>query len=271
MIWLRPVNYGVNVDGVNIVMGPEYNLMEFLASHLNEFQHRFESYPVKRSWLLIKEHSNTQQVYCFYGASRTKEREQWGYFSDPTTILLPYPIVANQGALDHMVKDGYVALDELFSNGYSTVLFEGVVNMWTQAVNNAKYRDNDVIRLTLGQRNAPELSAGLIQKGRIDFAYVGSGFKEITHFEQSLGVKFDIYQLRELADKVVGGNRVFCSKTELGHKATQALNQALRNILEDEEKSLEFRDLNFNVIGYHPSTKPNFDLHWKSKDNVLAP
>lgn len=262
IIWMRPMSFGLAVNGHQIVRGPEYELMRFLAASLTDFSHQFESYPVKRSWEFIKSSSDDSRVYCFFGASKTPERSTWGAFSEPTTILLPYPIVAKKGTLDHMLEGGYLSLSRLFEAGKNTVIFDGVVNQWTQLLRDTVDPSHRFLTMTQGKEGASKVTARLIRGDRIDFGFVGSGHKEITNLQTELDIELSVYQLLENVGKYTLGNRVMCSKTDLGQKAVNNLNRTISTLLKNENSSVMFRDLNFDVVGYHPNLKIPFDEYW---------
>lgn len=263
IVWMRPVSNGLHVDGFRIVSGSEYELMRYLANHLPDWKHEYESFPVKRSWEFIKSNSTAERLYCFYGASQTKEREKWAIFSEPTSILLPYPVVAKKGELDQFVVDGFVSVQSLRAQEKTTALFDGVVNSWSRVVNMAYAKSDLVLRLNPGNEASASLTTRLIKANRIDFGFVGSGDEEIRMLEQQFDVKFSLYQLRELAEDIRKGNRIMCSKSALGTQAIADIDSKLQIILKDTKNSEAFRELNFNVIGYHPNLKSNFNKHWE--------
>lgn len=262
IIWMRPVSFGVAVNGHQIVHGAEYDLMRFLAASLTGYSHQFESYPVKRSWEFIKSKSDEFRVFCFFGATKTLERSTWGIFSEPTTILLPFPIVAKKGSLDHLVRGEYLSLAHLFEVGKNTVIFDGVVNQWTQLLRDTVVPTHRFLTMTQGKDGASKVTARLIKGGRIDFGFVGSGDKEIKNLQVELDMELSVYQLQENAGQYKPGNRLMCSKTELGQKAIKDLNNTIMTLLTNQNSSAEFRDLNFEVIGYHPNLKASFDKYW---------
>ena len=268
MVWMRPVSLAISVNGYQIVQGSEYEIMKFLASFLDEFNHRYESYPVKRSWLFIKSYSTDDIVYCFYGASTTVERREWAVFSEPTSILLPYPIVAKEGVLDKYSKQGYVSLQELFSEGKTTVLFDGVVNMWSELVRKSPKKRDRILNMTPGDKDAAEITAKLIQSDRVDFGYIGSGQIEIETLETDLDIKLSVYQLQEFANQFVRGHRVMCSKNDLGKKAVEQVDDAVELLLKDNDSSNAFRDLNFDVIGYHTNLRATYNKYWQQFSDV---
>lgn len=271
MIWLRNESFAIDVDGINIVNGPDYNVMKFLAERLPEYAHRFESYPLKRNWLLIKSPQPVDETYCFYSAGVTNERKQWGLYSAPITIILPYPIVSLKGALQEYDKGGAVSIEDLFSAGLYTVMFDGMENMWTKVVNDRRKFDSLILRLNAGHQDVYDVSAKLLKSKRIDFAYVGAGYTEITALERRHGISLKVYKLKELRGNVVGGRRILCAKSENGAVIIDRLNKALLEISDEPETSVQFRDLNFNGIGYHPDLKPTFDRHWLSlRAKILA-
>jgi hypothetical protein len=186
MTWLRPMSFGIEVEGVEIVGGPELQVMQYLAERMPQYEHKFESYPLKRNWYLIQNPTDDDNVYCFYGASYKAERETWGYFSEPTTILMPYPIVSLKGALDKYSKNGSVSLKQLFSADLSTVLFDGAVNVWTEAVRTYSEDNSNFLKFNVGHANAENLSSSLLKSRRIDFAYVGSSFTLLRSLKTKL-------------------------------------------------------------------------------------
>lgn len=268
MIWLRPNSYGVEVVGTRIVAGPEFEFMQWLSARLGQYQHRYESYPLKRNWHLVKTNQKPDHAYCFFGASKNAERESWGYFTQPTTILLPYPVAAKQGSLDGFVENNRVSVTQLLNAGKSTVLVEGARNMWTDLLETAAQHDKSkatIIRITPGARSVAEQTAQLLKKDRIDFGYVGSGYDEISRLEQILEMQLSVYQVAEFAGNIRGGNRILCEKTDLGLRIRNDINEALNTIAEEPHLEQQYRDLNFKVIGYHPSLKAVFDEAWQSQ------
>lgn len=264
MTWLRPVSFGVEVKGVDIVGGPELAVMQFLAKRMPDFEHKFESYPLKRNWHLIKNSSREDNVYCFYGASKNLQRQQWGEFSLPTTILLPYPIVALKDNLAAFEQDGYVSVKDLFDANLKTVLFDGAVNVWTEVVQKYGHEELDYLRFNVGHTNAEKLTTELLKSRRVDFAYVGSGNTEIRALEQDNDVQFSVYSIKEFENKARQGHRVMCSKSPLGIKAVTSLNTVLASVLKDPSESKQFCELNFHAVGYHNDMRAVFNSHWPS-------
>lgn len=264
MVWLRPKSVNLEVNGVQIVAGPELEFMQELSKLLPGYQHQYESYPLKRSWYLVKNsQDDTSTAYCFFGASYTVERQNWGYFTLPTTVLLPYPLVSRVGQLDSFVQNGTVSVKDLFARGMSTVTFGDTRNMWSDLLNDYHYENGSIIRIAPGERSAALITAELLKKGRIDFGYVGSGYQTISELEKQLQFKLSIYQIREFEDKVRAGNRLLCSKSPLGLAIKRDIDGALTDIAREPALNAAFRELNFRMIGYHPLLKANFEQAWQ--------
>ena len=72
----------------SIVSGSALELMKLVANNIENVNHRFEAYPIRRSWQLIKNTKQDQLAYCFWGASYKKERRIGATL--PNQRLLPY-------------------------------------------------------------------------------------------------------------------------------------------------------------------------------------
>lgn len=258
--WLRPKDPAVQQDGNTITGGEQYRIMKFLSAQLEQFEHRFESYPLNRNWFLIKNPSDSEQVHCFFGASFKQERQDWGHYSHPTSIGLPISIVARKGAFDGYLEDDQVSLKSLFSKGFKVVLYDGVKNVWVDTVRRFQHSRRSVVQVSSLDVNLNQHTLHLIEKGRIDFGYVSH--KQIAKNDLVNSETFSIYQTKELANQVRRTSRVLCSKTDLGYQFVQSFNAVLDTISKDPDKSHKLRDLNFNAEGYRQAIKASYDKHW---------
>lgn len=261
--WLRPQESNVITKGNNITGGEQLQIMQFLSKDLIQFEHHFESYPLKRNWFLIKEQGNNNEIYCFFGASFRQERTEWGIYSAPTSIGLPISIVARKDAFKNYEDNETVSISTLFEHGFKVVLYDQVRNVWVDTVNKYKRYDESILRVSSLDANLNQHTLALIERGRIDFGYVSH--REIKSRNLDDSNDFSVYQVKELADQVRRTSRVLCSKNALGESFIQSLNTSLAEISEDPLKSHQLRDLNFNAEGYRASIKDLYNTHWDSQ------
>lgn len=272
IIWIRPPELGVEGPGITITSGPVYDLMAHLSSYLGRYSHQFEAYPVKRAWSLIQHKKSPQKVYCFYGASYKKERTEWGYYSEPTSINLPLLVVSRKALLpliDEEEKVGLsqevkslfesVSLQVLLNRNFKTVLYSDVSNAYARAVEQWATRYN-VLRVHSLGRDLGMHTIALLKSGRIDFGYVGP--REIATLSREELDTLSVYQVSELSEELRATKRLLCSKTALGQEVTTSLNQTLARIFANPDKSEILRDTNFRADGYSYRLKPLFDERW---------
>tara|TARA_Y100000588_G_scaffold240028_1_gene253746 strand:+ start:779 stop:1729 length:951 start_codon:yes stop_codon:yes gene_type:complete len=272
VVWVRPPELGVKGPGIAITSGPVYNVMAHLSGYLDNYNHEFEAYPVKRAWSLIQHEKSAQRVYCFYGASYQEERTKWGYYSLPTSINLPLLIVSKRELLplksnqdNHGTeKKGKgqlpsISLQALLNQHFKTVLYNDVSNAYASAVEQWATKYN-VLRVNSLGKDLGMHTIALIKSGRVDFGYVGP--RELAALSKDELNDLHVYQLSELSTGLRGTKRLLCSKTELGREVTTGLNNALRLILSQPDKSKILRDTQFIADGYSKRLKPLFDERW---------
>lgn len=278
VVWLRPPEVGMRVDGVEINDGPLFKNMSYLASYLLQYTHRFEAYPIKRAWAMISTNSDPSIVYCFFGASYREDRLAWGYFSEPTSINLPLLMVtsselnqaikskeASQVSDDEKLYEK-VSLQRLLEKRYKTVLYNDVKNAYSNAVKQWGEPFNIVTLNGLG-KDLGLHTIDLIETGRIDFGYVGH--KELNSLTSEQYSSMGVYQISELSNEIRGTKRLFCAKTELGKQVTESLNQALLDIKESHIANRELREINFVADGYPQVLKPIFNKRWEDAEDTF--
>lgn len=274
IVWLRPPEIDLTIDGVTIVDGPLFENMVYLASHLPQYSHRFEAYPIKRAWSLVKSATTPDTVYCFFGASYREERTTWGYFSEPTSINLPLLVVTSNAVSDTFFGHehdnnnpqsvGTISLKSMLQKNYKTVLYSEVKNAYVDVIKQWAKSRNIVYINGLG-KDLSLHTISLIETGRIDFGYVGH--REIGSLnEEQLG-KIAIYQAEELSQDVRLTKRLFCSKSALGQQVVGDVNHALEAIMRNPKSSQALRDVNFAADGYSNLLKPMFDERWQTMQN----
>lgn len=272
VVWVRPPELGAKGPGIAITSGPVYNVMAHLSGYLDNYNHEFEAYPVKRAWSLIQHEKSAQRVYCFYGASYQEERTKWGYYSLPTSINLPLLIVSKRELLplksnqdNHGTeKKGKgqflsISLQALLNQHFKTVLYNDVSNAYASAVEQWATKYN-VLRVNSLGKDLGMHTIALIKSGRVDFGYVGP--RELAALSKDELNDLHVYQLSELSTGLRGTKRLLCSKTELGREVTSGLNNALRFIFSQPDKSKTLRDTQFTADGYSNQLKPLFDERW---------
>ena len=268
VVWLRPPEVGLTIEGVTIVDGPLFENMVFLASHLPQYSHRFEAYPVKRAWSLIENSATQETVYCFFGASYRKERTSWGYFSSPTSISLPMLVATSKALSNKLSKDSAddqsasqsVSLQSLLDANYRTVLYSEVQNAYVDAVKQWA-KTSSIVQINGLEKDLGVHTVDLIETGRIDFGYVGHR-ELMTLNEKELGL-ISVFRIEELSQETRLTKRLFCSKSEQGKQVINDFDTAMQNLKDDVVQSLALRDINFVADGYPPMLKPLFDERWR--------
>lgn len=260
IVWLRPPEIGMKVEGTTVVGGVQRDIMALIASQTPSFSHRFESYPLKRNWSLVRDNDIPDTVYCFYGAAYNDSRSAWGYFTKPTSMALPYTIASKAGALDdYLDNDGYVSLASLFASGKTTVVYDGIKNLWAEKVLTFSTPKN-IVPMNVFGNDVSEHTLELIEVGRIDFGYVSD--KELSLITDDRRAMLSEYSVIELAKEVRELDRILCSKNALGLAATQQLDKALDHISQDPNLSKELGSLNFSMLGYPNARKPTYLRYW---------
>ena len=61
--WVRPPELGLEGNGVSITAGPLYDVMAYLSTYLNGYEHKFEVYPVKRAWSLVRNTHSSENMF----------------------------------------------------------------------------------------------------------------------------------------------------------------------------------------------------------------
>jgi len=259
LVWLKPIESDQKMEGNTIVGGSALELMQFVAEQIKGVDHKFEAYPIKRSWHLIQRSSLENTAYCFWGASYKKEREQWGVFTQPTSVDLPYMVAARSGELSKYVKGDSISVEALIKAGHTTVIFDKVINAWTKIIE--EVGDFKGVTISGLDRDLSEHTLLLLENRRIDFGYISH--RSIEDLDIANNSNIELYEIRELADVDVGDARLLCSKTPLGNEMVSSINQALDKIHSNEQLTAEFQDLIFKAEGYPDNLKEVYRRQWK--------
>ena len=194
MIWLRPNDPGAVTHGATITGGDQYKIMRFLAAHMPALRHTYETYPVKRNWALIQSREQPDKAYCFLGAAYTEARTQWGYYSRPTSVALPHPLVARKNTLRHLAQNDQLSVATLFAKRLTTVRYDGVENIWVQTLKALQPDEALLLRLNPSDKNIHYHTLELLGKGRIDFGYVSH--QSLKNIPPATRQQIDIFILR---------------------------------------------------------------------------
>lgn len=260
LVWLKPLESDQVMKGNTIVKGDALNLLTFVANHIDEVEHRFEAYPIRRSWRLIQNHQDQHLAHCFWGANYKKEREDWGYFSEPTTVELPYIVAAKKDQLDAFETDGKVSVTQLLNKGYSTVVFEEVSNPLTEIIRQSG--QHEVVKVSGLDKDLSDHTLTMIEKGRINFGYVS--YRAIANLAVDQNPHLSLYEVQELSSEQLKDGRILCSKNAFGKKMVAAINTALLTIRNDENLRSTFKALIFTAEGYPANLKQTFEQQWDS-------
>jgi hypothetical protein len=260
LVWLKPLESDLVMQGNTIVKGDALNLLAFVANHIDEVEHRFEAYPIRRSWRLIQNNLDQQLAHCFWGANYIKEREDWGYFTEPTTVELPYIVAAKKDHLDAFETDGKVSVTQLLKKGYSTVVFEEVSNPLTEIIRQTDQLE--VIKVSGLDKDLSAHTLMMIEKGRINFGYVS--YRAIASLAVDKNPHFSLYEVQELSSENLKDGRILCSKNEFGKKMVASIYTALLTIRNDENLRTTFKALTFKAEGYPANLKQTFGQQWDS-------
>jgi len=263
--WLKPIESDQKMIRNKIVSGSSLDLMSFLAKQLPHFNHQFEAYPIKRNWALIQQRKITGNTYCFWGADYKVEREQWGYFTKPTSVSLPYMIAARKGELSQYVNDGAVSVTSLLRAGFATVIFDNVVNPWTKIVEQAP--NDSLIEISGIDKDLSEHTLQMIEIKRIDFGYISH--RTIANLDLYKSSNIELYEIEEMIGSKSREAWILCSKTPQGKKVVSSIDKALNNIFNKHSLSMQMKELVFKAEGYPQRYKSLFDKQWDSAFNLL--
>ena len=233
LVWLKPIESDQTMSGNTITGGSALALLKFVANQVEgDIVHKFEAYPIKRSWHLIRHTADDQTTYCFWGADLKSERKEWGYYTAPTSINLPYMVASRAGELTTFAQNGQISAIELLSNGFNTVIFENVINDWTKVIENK----------------------------RIDFGYISH--RAIANLSLYSNQNIALHQVSETAKQQVGSARLLCSKTPLGEAMVKKIEQALEKIHSNHKLNEQMQSLTFETEGYPEHFKKIFIQRW---------
>lgn len=260
LVWLKPLESDLIMQGNTIVKGDALNLLLFIAKHIDDAEHKFEAYPIRRSWRLIQNNREQHLAYCFWGANYKKEREDWGYFTEPTTVELPYIVAAKKDQFEAFETDGKVSVTRLLKKGYSTVVFEEVSNPLTEIIRQTDQLE--VVKVSGLDKDLSDHTLMMIEKGRIDFGYVS--YRAIANLAVDKNPHLSLYEVQELSSKHLKDGRILCSKNEFGKKMVASINTALMTIRNDENLRTTFKALIFTAEGYPSNLKQTFGQQWDS-------
>lgn len=258
LVWLKPLESDQVMKGNTIVEGDAFNLLTFVAKQIPGVEHKFEAYPIRRSWRLIQNRQDEHLVYCFWGANYKEERENWGYFTEPTSVELPYLIAAKKDKLLAVTINNKVSVLELLKRGYSTVIFEEVSNPFSEIIRQSGRQS--VVKVSGLDKDLSDHTLRMIEKGRIDFGYIS--YRAIANLGVSRNPHLSLYEVQELSSENLKDGRVLCSKSEAGKQIVASINSALVTIKNNESLRSDFKHLIFKTEGYPTDLKTIFEQQW---------
>ena len=258
LFWLKPLESDLQMKGSQITDGAALNLMQFVASQIDDIEHEFHAYPVKRSWYLIQKDISSDKVYCFWGADYSKDREDWGIFTQPSSVTLPYMVATRKDELTDYTSDGAIEVTKLLNDGYSTVIYDKVINAWTKIIDTV---ENKVIVKVSGiSQDLSDHTVLMVERKRIDFGYVSH--RAIANLDLYNNPKINLYEIHEMNLLNEKSSRMLCSKTLLGRQYSELINSALIRIQKNKELNQKLRDLTFESEGYAENLRTRFNEVW---------
>lgn len=260
LVWLKPIESDLKMKGSIIVEGAALDLMEFVASQIENVDHEFRAFPIKRSWHLIQNELNADKVYCFWGADYKEERESWGVFTSPASITLPYMVATRKNELSDYASNGAIEAIKLLNDGYSTVIYDKVINPWTKIVDAVE--NKDILNISGINKDLSNHTLLMVERNRIDFGYVSH--RAIANLNLYDNPKIDLYEIHEMSQQIEKDSRMLCSKTALGKQYAEKINAALLKIQQDQTLNHKLRDLTFKSEGYPEGYRVRFNDHWGS-------
>ncbi|QOL25176.1 hypothetical protein LP316_12835 [Thalassotalea sp. LPB0316] len=258
LIWLKPIESDLTMEGSRITSGAALDLMQFVASQIDNVEHEFHAYPVKRSWYLIQRELSVDKVYCFWGADYHKERESWGIFTQPAAITLPYMVAVRKNELTDYTSNGAIEVTKLLNDDYTTVIYDKVINAWTKIID--RVENKDIVKVSGINQDLSDHTVLMLERKRIDFGYVS--YRAIANLDLFNNPKIDLYEIHEMSLLNEKSSRMLCSKTPLGKQYSELIDSALTSIQQNRELNHKLRDLTFKSEGYPENLKARFNERW---------
>lgn len=186
-----------------------------------ELQHKEVLAPFPRLFAEVKRGAN----WCFTGAVKNSEREQFAYFSRPVALFLPFRIVVLKDS--NLAQQAVFSLDKLLSNHeLRTSVLRG--RIFNPVV-------DELLRRHPPTQTHSEFNEALqmLLNKRLDYLIE---FPVITHYQLSQINQYHRVKLLVPSEaQEIGYYRVMCAKTALGRQVVERVNQLMPGLISSQE------------------------------------
>lgn len=196
-----------------------------LIQQLPEFNHKEVLAPFPRLITEIKKGEN----WCFVGAVKTTEREQFAYFSRPVALFLPFQVIVLKES--SLAQQTSLSLENLLANTeFRTSVLRG---RSFNPVLDALLKQQPTLRTHSEFNEAMQM---LLNK-RLDYLIE---FPVIAHYQLNQVGQFHRVKLIKLTEpQDLGFYRVMCARTPFGKRVIEQVNQ----VIKAEIANPEYRNL----------------------------
>ncbi len=210
--WFSAPPYMIT-DGSNQRAGVFDLIRQLLIQRLPEFQHKEVLAPFPRLFTEVKRGAN----WCFTGAVKTEEREQFAYFSRPVALFLPFQIVVLKESA--IAQQNSISLEKLLQNTeYRTSVLRG--RSFNAVVDNLLKRYPPA-----GSHSEFNEAMQMLLSKRLDYLVE---FPVITHYQLTQNNQVHrVKLLTPIEEQEIGYYRVMCAKTTLGQQVIEKVNEVI--------------------------------------------
>lgn len=251
------------MEGSKIVAGHAFDKMQLLAEQLPNYQHKFEAYPIKRAWHLIRDTTSVDTTYCFIGAAYREARKAWGVYTQPTSVELPILIVSRTGELSKFAKQNKVSLKTLLNNGFTTIQYESVSNSFSKILTNLNVEKDSVLYVSGVSSDLIAHTVSMVESKRVDLGYVSYRHAKKANLYDN--PKLQLFNVIESEYLVRKSDRILCSRTKLGYQVVLDIDGAITKIQTTETLRQFWIDTLFKEEGYPDAMYEKFQQTWNNQ------
>ncbi len=192
-----------------------------LIQQIPGFQHKEVLAPFPRQIAEVKKGRN----WCFVGAVKTSEREQYAYFSRPVALFLPFQVIALKES--SLAQKTSISLEQLLANTeYRTSVLRG--RSFNPMI-------DSLLKQHPGLRTHSEFSEALqmLLNKRLDYLIE---FPVIAHYQLNQVNQFHRVKLINSTEQQdLGFYRVMCAKNPTGLHVIELVNRIIKAELNNPE------------------------------------
>lgn len=196
-------------------------IRQIIIQHTPELQHKEVLAPFPRLFAEVKRGAN----WCFTGAVKNSEREQFAYFSRPVALFLPFRIAVLKDS--QLAQEHAVSLNKLLSNHeLRTSVLRG--RIFNPVV-------DEMLRRHPPTQTHSEFNEALqmLLNRRLDYLIE---FPVITYYQLSqINQYHRVKLLTPSESQEIGYYHVMCAKTALGRQVTERVNQLMQTLISTQD------------------------------------